>query len=75
MNALLNRTRGTLAVGIAVMSVAAGGLASAPAATACPIDVDQTSCIGTKTQAPLQIATVKQTHANHHHKASIRHSR
>ena len=68
MNGLLNRTRSTLALGVVVTSFAAGALASAPTATACPIDVDQTTCVGTKTQAPLHFWTsiAKQKHAQHH---------
>ena len=77
MNALLNRTRISLALGISVLAVAAGGLASAPTAKACAIDVDQTTCVGTKTQAPLQIVTTtaKQKHVTQHHRTPLRHSR
>ena len=73
MNALFNRSRSTLALGVAVVSLAAASLATAPAATACPVEIDRTACVGT---VQLQIAstTVKQTHAKHH-KAPIRHSR
>ena len=74
MNALLNRTRSTLALGAVVMSVAAGTLASAPAASACPIDVGQTSCVGSQTQSTLQFGSsiTKQKHVKQH-AASARH--
>lgn len=73
MNALLKRTRSTVAIGIAVLSVAAVSLARAPTAAACPVDIDRTVCVGT---VHLQIAsTAKQTHAKHHRKAPVRHAR
>ena len=76
MTALLNRTRSSLALGAVLVSVAAGTLVSAPAATACPIDVGQTSCIGSQTQSTLQFGNsiTRQKHMKHH-AASERHAR
>jgi len=65
MNAMLNRTRSTLALGIGVVSVAAGSLVSVPTAAACPINADGT-CLTTRYNAQIPTPTAKPQHAKHH---------
>jgi hypothetical protein len=72
MNTMLNRTRSILALGIAVVFVAAGSLAGAPTAAACGID-DDGNCLVTQ---PVVIRTpalpAKAKHAKTKHAKSKR---
>ena len=72
MNRMLDRTRSTLALGVAVVCVAAGSLAGAPTAAACPIDSDG-NCLVTRPALRTSDATVKPKHAKSK-KAPIRRS-
>lgn len=71
MNALVSRTRSGIALGIAVVSIAAVSLAGAPAAVACPIDADGT-CLSTWTAKHTSSTPTKAKTAKHK-KAPARH--
>jgi hypothetical protein len=73
MNTMLNRTRSSLALGVAMVVVATGALAGAPTASACPIDTDGT-CLAQKYTLSIPTPTAKQKHVKQH-KAVLRHSR
>jgi len=70
---MLNPTKSTLALSVAVAAVATGSLAGAPTAVACPIDSDGNCLVGYHASR-IPTAPVKPKHARVK-KAPIRHSR